>query len=234
MNSVHLDPPTAQTLDKYSVLLRILRTYYTVDETNDDPEDGAIKLINEYRTQGESETKFSGLSEQVLLAAKNPVEASAAMNTSLGWTLTPNQVSDHMLALYDDLSVERQMEKIREDPNELMGYYTDKTFRLPFGWKAPYFGQDIPLWGIALAGGAFALIGFLGVTYLPFPVISQIAFAFLLIGAIAVFLSLVTMFFLRDEVVNADRYAERREALNRLKDAKQDKRRTSRINPLNR
>lgn len=224
---VRLEPTDPSILDKYGVLLRNLKKFFP---TVENPLDRSDEFILEYRTEGENDIRFDGLADQIKIAVKNPIEFSSALNYTMDYVLTPDETREYMIDLYNRLTKKDDtLIKAKEDPQELMSYYTTKNVKVPFGKEIPYFGSSVPLWGLALISLALATIGWLGYTFLNFPVIGMLFFLILVIGVLGLLYSTLTMFFLRDEVVNADRYEERREALENYKEAKKLKKQTSKI-----
>lgn len=213
-----------ELMDKYGVLLRNIEAYFP---TADDPEDRSEDFIREYRMVGEQNIRFAGVEEQLKLAIKKHVEFSQVLNAVTGYDLTPAQTSEYMIDLYNRLTgTDEGKIKAKADPDALMSYYAARSVNLPF--NLPYFGNRLPLWALLIVSLIISGIGWLGVTFLKFPVVEQIFLGVLVIGALGMLYSALTMYFLRDEVINADRYQDREVALQQYRAAKQQKRSTSR------
>lgn len=209
--------------DRYGVLLSNLAAYFP---SVDDPEDKSEDFIREYRMVGEENIRFRGIEEQLTLAIKRHVEFSRALNATMGYDLDSNQTREYMIDLYNRLTgIDETKIRAKKDTEALMSYYVIRPVRIPF--NIPYFGKEVPLWLLLVVSFVVAGIGWLGLTFLKFPVVEQIFLFTLIIGSVGVLLSALTMYFLRDEVVNAERYEDREVALENYRAAKKRKKSTS-------
>lgn len=213
-------------LDEYGVLVRNLKAYFP---SVDDPEDKSAEFIKEYQLLGEKSKKFEGIIDQIDKSIKRPGEFSKVLEMTLGVKYTRDQTSEYMLDLYNRLTKQDDTAiKAEKDVDARFDYYFSRKVKLPF--VVPKYGSNIvPLWSIGLTGFILAIIGWAGFRFLEnVPVVWQIFLAILIIGTILFGLVAITMFFLRDETVNADKYADREAALQQYRAAKKQKKSTSR------
>lgn len=210
--------------DKYGVLIRNLQAYFP---TVDDPEDKSGEFIQEYRLVGEQNIRFSGLEDQLKEAIKRPSEFSRVLNQTMGYDLTSAQTGEYMIDLYNRLTgVDETKVRAKQDTDALMSYYLRRTVKIPF--KVPYFGENVPLWAFLVVSTLVAGLGWLGFTFLKVPVVEQFFLFVLVVGVLGMTFSAFTMYFLRDEVVNSERYEQREVALKQYREAKKQKRSASR------
>ena len=211
-------------LDKYGVLLRNLESYFP---TEDDPEDKSEVFIREYRLMGESNIRFAGVEEQLKTAIKRHGEFSRVLNSTMGYQLTPLETHEYMVDLYNRLTgTDETRIRAQKDPDALMDYYVKRPMRIPF--NVPYFGKEIPLWLVLVTALLWSSLAWLGYTFIPVAFIKQIFMVLLVIGTVATLAVSLAMYFLRDEVMNADKYEDRRIAIQEYREAKKKKNSASR------
>lgn len=207
--------------DDYGVLTRILSSYYP---TQEDPEDRSDELLDKYHRYGERDIEFDGLAEQAKRASQRPTEASKVLKQELGLELTPTQTSQYMMDLYKSLkNVDELKQQAETDTDALTDYWLKRPLPVKLPFSIPKFGNTPPLWLVLVSSLLIGGIGWLGVTYVHVPVISQIFLGILIVGALALLLTAIAMYGLRDEVVNADKYRKREEELNLYREGKQSK-----------
>lgn len=214
-------------LDEYGVLVRNLKDYFP---TADDPEDNSEEFIKEYRLVGEGDKRFDGINDQLDKAIKRPGEFSKVLKLALGYELSRDDTSEYMLDLYNRLNkTDVSKIKAQKDVDERMNYYVFREVKLPF--TVPFWNKSVvPLWSLGVVSTLVATIGWLVFRFLNnVPVVMQLGFVLLIIGVIGLALTAVTMFYLRDETVNADKYADREADLQRYREAKRRKRKGSRF-----
>lgn len=199
------DEEYGELYDKYSTLMRAFKTYFP---TEDNPTDRSSEFVNSYRRVGERNVEFEGILEQVKQGMKKPYEFAKVFNRTMGYEFSPEQCHEHLVGLHENLTnYDPERVKAKENTDALLGYYLRRSVRIP------YFNRDIPLVILFVGGIATGLLGWLGYTYITIPVINQILFAVLCLGLLVSFACALVMYWLRDEVVNADKYEEREEAL---------------------
>lgn len=213
---IELDPGA----QKYQVLVQTMLDYFP---TADDPEDRSGDFVRHFRANP-SNVRYSGLTEEIKLAVQNPSETSALFNEVMGWDFSPKETREYFIDLYDRLmGVDKELEAAKADTSALMGYYITRRVKLPF------LRNDYPLWGYALSGLAIALAGLAGVSLWDDQgIVTNVFNTILIAGVVIFFVTLLTMYFLRDEVVNHDRNKQRelvRHEEEKLKDLKKSRRR---------
>lgn len=215
----------ASTADDYGALLANIEDYFP---GVNNPQDRSAEFISEYRDLGEAVPRFKGIEKQLERAIQRPAEFAEVLRDRMGYPLTSAECREYMLDLHSQLfDSDEELVRAKTDPDALFAYTAGRRVRLPF--TIPRIGSSAPLWLIALTLGLIAFIGWLGVTYVDLPVLNQVFFALLFLGTVGVALAGAAMLFLRDEVLNSERYAERQEALQAYRAAKADKRQTSKV-----
>lgn len=208
--------------DDYGVLTRILASYYPTPE---DPNDYSDELLDKYHKYGERDIEFDGLAEQAKRASQRPTEASKVLKQELGLELTTTQTSQYMMDLYKNLvNVDELKQRAESDTDALTDYWLKRPLPVKLPFSIPKFGDTPPLWLVAVTALVVGGIGWVGVVYVNIPVIHQIFLVILIVGALALLMSAIAMYGLRDEVVNADKYRKREEDLNAYREGKQNKR----------
>lgn len=208
--------------DDYGVLTRILSSYYP---TLEDPEDRSDELLDKYHRYGERDIEFDGLAEQAKRASQRPTEASEVLKQELGLELTRVQTSQYMMDLYKNLmNVDELKQEAETSTEALTDYWLRRPIPVQLPFSIPKFGNTPPLWLVGVISLVVAGFGWLGVVYVKVPVVNQIFLGILIVGALALLLSAIAMYGLRDEVVNADKYRKRDEELNLYREGKRSKR----------
>lgn len=203
-----------ESIDKYGALITNLEEYFPTEEN---PTDRSAEFLYEYQTKGEDDLRFFGVLEQIELAIKHPQEFSRVLEDQLGWEFTPMEARKHMIALREDLTREDpediQRREAAQDSGAMFDYWSKQTLRLPPQVKVPRYGNEIPVFVVAVVGAVLGAVGWLGYTYLNFPVIGWVFFVLTAVGSLMLFYGALVMFLLRGEVKDEGRRIKREQEL---------------------
>lgn len=205
-DEIQATPLTDADLDKYGALMRAFKEYFPSSERPDN--DRSDEFVADYRRNGERDVKFEGILEQIKLGMREPNKFSRVFNHTTGMTLTADQCSGYLSELYNLLTnYDPKKVEAKDDSDALLAYYAGRKVTIP------YWNKDVPIWLLTLAAAVVAGLGWAGVSFLDYPVIHEVSLALLVLGTVVFTLGVLVMYWLRDEVVNAEKYERREQAL---------------------